>query len=69
MSTSSGIVDSSSATVPQVNEAKADSLEEKADVVRAEGEVKAEKQEAADEAAGKTAPDAPVPATATTEKK
>ncbi len=53
----------------QVNEAKADALEEKADVVRAEGEVKAEKQEAADEAAGKTAPDAPVPATATTEKK
>lgn len=53
----------------QVNEAKADALEEKADVVRAEGEVKAEQQEAKDEAAGKAAPDAPVPASATTEKK
>ncbi len=53
----------------QVNEAKADALEEKADAVRAEGEVKAEVQEAKDEAAGKTGPDAPVPATATTEKK
>ena len=53
----------------QVNEAKADALEEKADAVRAEGEVKAEMQEAADEAKGAAAPDAPVPATATTEKK
>lgn len=51
----------------QVNEAKADALEEKADAVRADGEVKAEMQEAKDEAAGKTTADAPVPATATKE--
>ena len=51
----------------QVNEARADSLEEKADAVRAEGEVKAEIQEAKDEAKGAAAADAPVPATATKE--
>lgn len=51
----------------QVNEAKADALEEKADAVRAEGEVKAEVQEAKDEAAGKTGPDAPVTQGATKE--
>lgn len=51
----------------QVNEAKADALEEKADAVRAEGEVKAEVQEAKDEAKGAAAPDAPVPAEATKE--